>query len=66
MPAGNLWPVHNDISSEIAAVLDPFGNAVHCALSFDVVGEDVLITGADSIVITSYSIHYTKLYERLE
>ncbi len=49
MPAGNLWPVHDDISSEIAAVLDPFGNAVHCALSFDVVGEDVLITGAGSI-----------------
>ena len=49
MPAGNLWPVHDDISSDIAAILDPFGNAVHCALSFDVVGEDVLITGAGSI-----------------
>ncbi|ALP51688.1 L-threonine 3-dehydrogenase [Candidatus Tenderia electrophaga] len=51
MPAGNLWPIHDDISSDIAAILDPFGNAVHCALSFDVVGEDVLITGAGPIGI---------------
>lgn len=51
MPAGNLWRIHDDISSDIAAILDPFGNAVHCALSFDVVGEDVLITGAGPIGI---------------
>src|SRR3569833_2477837 len=49
MPATNLWPVHDDISSDIASILDPFGNAVHCALSFDVVGEDALITGAGPI-----------------
>lgn len=49
MPAFNLWPIHPDIPSEVAAVLDPFGNAVHCALSFDVVAEDVLITGAGPI-----------------
>ncbi len=49
VPAGNLWRIHPDISSDIAAILDPFGNAVHCALSFDVVGEDVLITGAGPI-----------------
>lgn len=49
MPAANLWPVHPDISSDVASILDPFGNAVHCALSFDVVGEDVLITGAGPI-----------------
>lgn len=49
MPAANLWPVHPDITSDIASILDPFGNAVHCALSFDVVGEDVLITGAGPI-----------------
>jgi threonine 3-dehydrogenase len=49
MPAFNLWPVHPDIPSEVAAILDPFGNAVHCALSFDVVAEDVLITGAGPI-----------------
>src|SRR3569833_3306737 len=49
MFATNLWPVHDDFSSDIASILDPFGNAVHCALSFDVVGEDVLITGAGPI-----------------
>jgi threonine 3-dehydrogenase len=51
MPASNLWPIHDDISSDLAAILDPFGNAIHCALSFDVVGEDVLITGAGPIGI---------------
>ncbi len=49
MPAFNLWPIHPDIPSELAAILDPFGNAVHCALSFDVVAEDVLVTGAGPI-----------------
>ncbi len=49
MPAFNLWTVHPDIPFEVAAILDPFGNAVHCALSFDVVAEDVLITGAGPI-----------------
>ncbi len=51
MPAANLWKLHPDISSEIAAILDPLGNAVHTALSFDVTGEDVLITGAGPIGI---------------
>jgi len=51
MPAENLWPIHDDITSDIAAILDPLGNAVHCALSFDVVGEDVLITGGGPIGI---------------
>jgi len=51
MPASNLWPIHDDISSEIASILDPFGNAIHCVLSFDMVGEDVLITGAGPIGI---------------
>ncbi len=49
MPAFNLWAVHPDIPSEIAAFLDPFGNAVHSALSFDLVAEDVLVTGAGAI-----------------
>lgn len=49
MPAANLWKVHPDISSEVAAIMDPFGNAVHAALSFDLIGEDVLITGAGPI-----------------
>ena len=56
MPAANLWPVHPDISSELAAILDPYGNAVHCALSFDVVGEDVLITGAGPIGIMAAAV----------
>ncbi len=56
MPAGNLWPVHDDISSDIAAILDPLGNAVHCALSFDVVAEDVLVTGAGPIGIMAAAV----------
>ncbi|MDH5545773.1 MAG: L-threonine 3-dehydrogenase [Gammaproteobacteria bacterium] len=56
MPARNLWPVHDDISDDIAAILDPFGNAVHTALSFDVIGEDVLITGAGPIGIMAAAV----------
>lgn len=56
MPAANLWPVHDDIDSDVAAILDPFGNAVHCALSFDVTGEDVLITGAGPIGIMAAAV----------
>jgi len=51
IPAANLWKVHDDISSEIAAIMDPLGNAVHAALSFDLIGEDVLITGGGPIGI---------------
>lgn len=46
MPASNLWPIPDQIPSELAAFFDPYGNAAHCALEFDVIGEDVLITGA--------------------
>ena len=49
MPEENLWPVPDEVPDEIAAFSDPLGNATHCALSFDVVGEDVLITGAGPI-----------------
>ena len=56
MPAANLWPVHDDIPSDIAAILDPFGNAVHCALSFDVTAEDVLVTGAGPIGIMAAAV----------
>ena len=49
VPDENLWPIHEDIPDEIAAYLDPLGNATHCALAFDMVGEDVLITGAGPI-----------------
>lgn len=48
--------VHDDISSDIASILDPFGNAVHCALSFDVVSEDVLITGAGPIGLVASAV----------
>jgi len=56
VPATNLWPIHADISSDVAAILDPFGNAVHSALSFDLVGEDVLITGAGPIGILAAAV----------
>ena len=46
---GNLWPVHKDIDTDIAAFFDPLGNAVHCAFSFSMVAEDILITGAGPI-----------------
>lgn len=51
LPAVNVFPLPDDISDDEAAVLDPFGNAVHTALSYDLVGEDVLITGAGPIGI---------------
>lgn len=56
VPASNLWLIPPQIPSEIAAFFDPFGNAVHCALSFDTVGEDVLITGAGPIGIMAAGI----------
>lgn len=56
MPESNLWPIHPDIPSEIAAFLDPLGNAAHCALSFEMVAEDVLITGAGPIGLLATAI----------
>jgi threonine 3-dehydrogenase len=49
IPKTNLWRHLDDIDPEIAALFDPFGNAVHTALKFPVFGEDVLITGAGPI-----------------
>ncbi|MFD1381832.1 L-threonine 3-dehydrogenase [Rhodanobacter aciditrophus] len=49
IPASNAFKIPDDISSDMAAIFDPFGNATHTALSFDLVGEDVLITGAGPI-----------------
>ncbi len=49
LPMSNIWRHHDRIDREIAAIFDPFGNAVHTALSFPVLGEDVLITGAGPI-----------------
>lgn len=51
LPECNIIPVPDDIPDEVAAVFDPLGNAVHTALSFDLVGEDVLVTGAGPIGI---------------
>ena len=51
LPMTNIWRHHPGINEEIAAIFDPFGNAVHTALSFPVLGEDVLITGAGPIGI---------------
>lgn len=51
LPAFNAVPLPDEIDDEIGAILDPLGNAVHTALSFDLLGEDVLITGAGPIGI---------------
>jgi len=49
LPAVNVYRIPDDVPDALAAVFDPYGNAVHTALSFDLVGEDVLITGAGPI-----------------
>ncbi len=49
LPAANVWLHREGIDLDVAALFDPFGNAVHTALQFDVLGEDVLITGAGPI-----------------
>ena len=51
LPMSNIWRHEPDVNQEVAAIFDPFGNAVHTALSFPVLGEDVLITGAGPIGI---------------
>jgi threonine 3-dehydrogenase len=56
IPASNAFKLPDAISDEMAAILDPLGNATHTALSFDLVGEDVLITGAGPIGIMAAAI----------
>ena len=56
LPAFNVVPLPEAIDDEIGAILDPLGNAVHTALSFDLVGEDVLITGAGPIGIMAAAV----------
>lgn len=56
IPAFNIIPLPDSVDDEIGAILDPLGNAVHTALSFDIVGEDVLITGAGPIGIMSAAV----------
>jgi threonine 3-dehydrogenase len=56
IPAFNAFKIPDNISDELASIFDPFGNAVHTALSFDLVGEDVLITGAGPIGIMAAAV----------
>jgi threonine 3-dehydrogenase len=56
IPAGNAFKLSDAISDDVASILDPFGNATHTALAFNMVGEDVLITGAGPIGIMAVAI----------
>lgn len=56
LPAQNVWVHRTEVDLDIAAIFDPFGNAVHTALSFPLVGEDVLITGAGPIGIMAAAV----------
>jgi threonine 3-dehydrogenase len=56
LPASNVFKLPDSVSDDIASILDPFGNATHTALSFNLVGEDVLITGAGPIGIMAVAI----------
>ena len=56
VPMTNVWYHRPTIDRDVAAIFDPFGNAVHTALSFDVLGEDVLITGAGPIGIMAAAV----------
>ena len=56
LPAFNVIPLPDEISDDIGAILDPLGNAVHTTLSFDLLGEDVLITGAGPIGIMAAAV----------
>jgi threonine 3-dehydrogenase len=56
IPAGNAFKLPDSIGDDIASILDPFGNATHTALAFNMVGEDVLITGAGPIGIMAVAI----------
>jgi threonine 3-dehydrogenase len=56
IPYGNAFKIHDSIPDDVASMFDPYGNAVHTALSFNLVGEDVLITGAGPIGIMAAAI----------
>ncbi|MFD9819659.1 L-threonine 3-dehydrogenase [Streptomyces violascens] len=56
LPASNVWVHRTHVDLDVAAIFDPFGNAVHTALSFPLVGEDVLITGAGPIGIMAAAV----------
>jgi threonine 3-dehydrogenase len=56
LPMTNIWRHHEDVPLDVAAIFDPFGNAVHTALTFPVLGEDVLVTGAGPIGIMAAAV----------
>ena len=56
LPMSNIWRHNPDVNRAVAAIFDPFGNAVHTALSFPILGEDVLITGAGPIGIMAAAV----------
>jgi threonine 3-dehydrogenase len=56
LPMTNIWRHHEGVDTDVAAIFDPFGNAVHTALSFPVLGEDVLVTGAGPIGIMAAAV----------
>lgn len=56
VPMTNIWKHNDGVNTEVAAIFDPFGNAVHTALAFEVFGEDVLITGAGPIGIMAAAV----------
>jgi threonine 3-dehydrogenase len=56
VPAGNVWRHRGAVDPDVAAIFDPFGNAVHSALAFRVLGEDVLITGGGPIGLMAASV----------
>ncbi len=56
LPMTNVWHHHPSVDKDVASIFDPFGNAVHSALSFPVLGEDVLITGAGPIGIMAAAV----------
>eukprot|EP00933_Yihiella_yeosuensis_P045370 TRINITY_DN4073_c0_g5_i1.p1 TRINITY_DN4073_c0_g5~~TRINITY_DN4073_c0_g5_i1.p1 ORF type:complete len:428 (+),score=60.68 TRINITY_DN4073_c0_g5_i1:91-1374(+) len=56
LPAYNVFPLHRDVTDDVASFMDALGNATHTALSFDLVGEDVLITGAGPIGVMTAAI----------
>lgn len=56
LPMTNVWLHHKGINEDVASIFDPFGNAVHTALSFPILGEDVLVTGAGPIGIMAAAV----------
>jgi threonine 3-dehydrogenase len=56
VPMTNVWRHRRTVNKDVAAIFDPFGNAVHTALSFDLLGEDVLVTGAGPIGIMAAAV----------